>query len=87
MTWRTDATQSRPYLGALSRSTSATLSANGGSESRPYPRQRTQRETGDRMISWGLYFQVSGLSHREPGTGEQVQVRVRAWDLYLHLKT
>ena len=37
------------------------------------------------MISWGLYFQVSGLSPRETGTGEQVQVR--AWGLYLHLKT
>ena len=27
------------------------------------------------MIGWGTYFQVSGLSGREPGAGEQVQVR------------
>jgi hypothetical protein len=37
------------------------------------------------MIGWGTHFQVSGLSHQEPGTGAQVQVRVR--DLTLHLKT
>jgi len=43
MTWRTDATQSRPYLGALSRSTSATLSANGGSESPSLPKNKEQR--------------------------------------------
>jgi hypothetical protein len=36
-----------------------------------------QGETGDRMIGWGLYFQVSGLGHQEPGSGHQVQVRGR----------
>ena len=29
------------------------------------------------MIGWGAHFQVSGLSHQEPGTGDQVQVRVQ----------
>ena len=29
------------------------------------------------MIGWGTHFQVSGLSHQEPGTGAQVQVRVQ----------
>ena len=36
-----------------------------------------QRETGDRMIGWAAHFQVSGLSHQDPGTGHQVQVRGR----------
>ena len=39
------------------------------------------------MIGWGAHFQVSGLSHQEPGTGAQVQVQVRVRDLTLHLKT
>ena len=39
------------------------------------------------MISWGTHFQVSGLSDREPGAGEQVQVRVRDLNLHLYLKT
>ena len=34
-----------------------------------------QRETGNRMIGWGAYFQVPGLGHQEPGAGNQVQVR------------
>ena len=25
------------------------------------------------MIGWGTHFQVSGLSHQEPGSGDQVQ--------------
>ena len=29
------------------------------------------------MIGWGGRFQVSGLSHQEAGTGDQVQVRVQ----------
>ena len=29
------------------------------------------------MIGWGVHFQVSGLSHQEAGTGDQVQVRVK----------
>ena len=29
------------------------------------------------MIGWGIHFQVSGLGHRGPGTGDQVQVRVQ----------
>jgi hypothetical protein len=29
------------------------------------------------MIGWGSHFQVSGLSHQEPGTVAQVQVRVQ----------
>jgi hypothetical protein len=33
-----------------------------------------QRETGNRMIGWGAHFQVSGLGHRDPGAGDQVQV-------------
>ena len=33
-----------------------------------------QRETGNRMIGWGAHFQVSGLGHRDPGPGDQVQV-------------
>lgn len=27
------------------------------------------------MVGWGTYFKVSGIGNREPGTGEQVQVR------------
>ena len=27
------------------------------------------------MIGWGAHFQVSGLSHQEPGTGDQVRVQ------------
>ena len=27
------------------------------------------------MIGWGAHFQVSGLGNREPGAGDQVQVR------------
>ena len=38
----------------------------------------TQRETGDRRIGWGYFSRVPGLGHREPGTGIQVQVQVRA---------
>ena len=34
-----------------------------------------QRETG--LDGAGTHFQVSGLSHQAPGTGAQVQVRVR----------
>ena len=37
----------------------------------------TQRETGNRIGCWGDHFQVSGLSHQEPGAGNQVQVRVQ----------
>ena len=29
------------------------------------------------MIGWGARFRVSGLSHQEPGSGGQVQVRVQ----------
>ena len=29
------------------------------------------------MIGWGINFQVSGLGPQVPGTGYQVQVRVR----------
>ena len=36
-----------------------------------------QRETGNRRISWGHFFQVSGLGPRVSGSGVQVQVRVR----------
>jgi hypothetical protein len=36
-----------------------------------------QRETGDRMIGWGAYFQVSGLGHQAPGSGIQVRVQVQ----------
>jgi len=39
------------------------------------------------MIGWGTHFQVSGLGNREPGAGEQVQVRGRDLNLYLYLKT
>ncbi len=27
------------------------------------------------MIGWGSHFQVSGLGHQEPGTGDQVRVQ------------
>ena len=45
----------------------------------PYPRQQdiTQGETGDRMIKWGIHFQVSGLGSQVPGTGPQVRVQVQ----------
>ena len=34
------------------------------------------------MIGWGAHFQVSGLSKQEPGSGDQVQVRVQEiWPL------
>ena len=26
------------------------------------------------MIGWGAHFQISGLGHQEPGTGDQVRV-------------
>ena len=44
---------------------------------RSLPKTTTQRETGNRMIGWGAHFQVSGLSDQEPGSGDQVQVRVQ----------
>ena len=37
----------------------------------------TQRETGDRMMGWGIHFQVSGLGSRVPGTGLRVRVQVQ----------
>ena len=50
--WRTDATQSRPYL--------MQVVAVGG---RVY-RGKTQRETGDRIIGGGSHFQVSVVGNR-----------------------
>ena len=37
----------------------------------PYPRQRlsAQRETGDRIVRWGHFFQVPGLGRRVSGSG------------------
>ena len=41
------------------------------------PKTATQRETGNRMIDWGVHFQVSGLGRQVPGSGVQVQAQVR----------
>jgi|688.fasta_scaffold284573_2 hypothetical protein len=40
-----------------------------------------QRETGDRIVGGGIYFLVSGLGGREPGTGVRVRVQVRDLNL------
>ena len=52
-----------------------------------------QRGTGDRIVGGGIYFQVSGLSRREPGSDVRVRVQVRDLNftrlphLYLNTRT
>ena len=41
------------------------------------PKTVTQRETGNRRIGWGHYFQVSGLGRLVPSSGVQVRVQVQ----------
>jgi hypothetical protein len=43
-----------------------------------------QRETGDRIVGGGIYFQVSGLGRREPGSGLQVRVQVQDLNFARH---
>ena len=59
-----------------------TLPKTGGSDWRlAVWETNEQRETGNRMNGWGAQFQVSGLGHRDPGAGNQVQVRVRVREI------